>query len=121
MLKKSTMNEEANYFQDTVKRVKQYIDQRILLLRLQATEKVSRIAATIITTVLLSVIGIFLLIFLSITAALWLGEILNSNAAGFGIVTLFYLLVFLFVMFVLKKMLQNTFINKLIQLFHKKN
>jgi hypothetical protein len=115
------MNEEANYFQDTKKRLKQYIDQRILLLRLQATEKVSRIAATIITTIVLSVIGVFLLIFLSITAAIWLGEILNSYAAGFGIVTLFYLVVFLFVIFVLRKMLQNTFINKLIQLFHKKN
>ena len=119
--KNNTMNEEANYFQDIKSRLKQYLQQRLLLFRMQATEKISRIAATIITTLLLSVIGIFLLIFLSITAGLWFGEMLNSYAAGFGIVALFYLLVFLFVIFFLKKMLQNSFINKLIHLFHKKD
>ncbi len=117
------MKEETNpnYFQDIKSTIKQYLQQRFLLFRLEATEKISKIAAAIITTTLLVLIGLFLLIFLSITAGVWLGEILGSNAAGFGIVTLFYLLVFLFVMFGLKKMLQNTFINKLIQLFHKKD
>ncbi len=117
------MKEETNpnYFQDTKSKVKQYIQQRLLLFRLQATEKVSKIAAAIITTILMAVIGIFFLIFISIAAGLWLGEILNSYAAGFGIVTAVYLLLLLFVIFGLKKMLQNTFINKLIQLFHKKD
>ena len=115
------MNEKENYFQDTKSKFRQYIQQRILLLRLQATDKISRIAAAIITSVLLVVIGVFFLVFLSITAGLWLGEILNSYAAGFGIIALFYLLVLLFVIFGWKKMLQNSFINKLIRLFHKKD
>jgi hypothetical protein len=115
------MKEQANYFQETKSKLKQYLQQRLLLFRLQATEKATSIASTIITTVLLVVIGLFFLIFISITAGLWLGEILDSNAAGFGIVTLFYLLVLLFVIFFLRKILQNLFINKLIQLFHKKD
>ncbi|MBV9961057.1 MAG: phage holin family protein [Parafilimonas sp.] len=119
--KLNTEETTADYFQDIKTKATQYVQQRLLLFRLQATEKISKIAATIITTVLLAVIGLFLLIFLSVTAALWIGESLGSNAAGFGIVTGFYLLVFLFVMFVLKKILQNSFINKLIRLFHKKD
>jgi len=119
--KLNTEETTADYFQDIRTKAKQYLQQRLLLFRLQATEKISKIAATIITTVLLVVIGLFLLGFLSVTVALWIGESLGSNAAGFGIVTGFYLLVFLFVMLVLKKVLQNSFINKLIQLFHKKN
>jgi len=115
------MPAEADYFRETRRRLRQYVQQRMLLFRLQATEKASRIAATLITTVLLSVIGVFLLIFLSITAAVWLGEITGSMAAGFGIITLFYFVVFLFVVIFLKKMLQNFFINKIIHLFHKKD
>src|SRR5205809_73195 len=121
MNKNITMKEEADYFQDTKKRLKQYIDQRILLFRLQVTEKITRIAATLITAIVLTVIGVFLLIFISITAGLWLGEIMGSNAAGFGIVALFYFVVFLFVILFLRKILQNFFINKFIHLFHKKD
>jgi len=115
------MPEEENYFQETRKRLKQYIEQRILLVRLQMTEKVSRFAAAIITTFLVAVIGLFLLIFISIAAGLWLATITGSLAGGFGIVALFYFVVFLFVIIFMKKILQNFFINKFIHLFHKKN
>ena len=115
------MKEEANYFKDTTRKLKQYIQQRILLLRLQATEKVSRIAATLITFIVIIVIALFLLIFGSITAGYWLADLTGSFTTGFGIVALFYLVVFLFVLFFLRKILQNFFINKLIHLFHKKD
>ncbi len=114
------MPEEQDFFKDTKQKLQQYVQQRILLLRLQATEKVSRIASTIITSVLIVVVGLFLLVFASITAGLWLASITGSLIAGFGIVALFYFIVFLFILIFLKKILQNLFINKLIQLFHKK-
>jgi hypothetical protein len=115
------MPEEQDFFKDTKQKLQQYIQQRILLLRLQATDKVSRIASTIITSVLIIVVGLFLLVFASITAGLWLASITGSLIAGFGIVALFYFVVFLFIIIFLKKMLQNLFINKLIRLFHKKD
>ncbi len=115
------MPEEQNFFKETKQKLQQYIQQRILLLRLQGTEKVSRIAAVIITSVLIIVVGLFLLVFASITAGLWLASITGSLIAGFGIVALFYLVVFLFIILFLKKILQNLFINKLIRLFHKKD
>ena len=115
------MPEEQDFFKDTKQKLQQYIQQRILLLRLEATEKVSRIASTIITSVLIVVVGLFLLVFASITAGFWLASITGSLIAGFGIVALFYLVVFLFIIIFLKKMLQNLFINKLISLFHKKD
>jgi hypothetical protein len=119
--KLNTEETTIDYFQDIKTKARQYVEQRLLLFRLQTTEKISKIAATIITTILIAATGLFLLVFISITAALWIGESLGSNVAGFGIVTGFYLLVFLFVMFILKKILQNSFINKLIRLLHKKD
>jgi len=115
------MPEEENYFKDTRRRLRQYVQQRILLMRLQATEKASRIAATLITTFLVAIIALFLLIFVSITAGLWLAHLTGSLAAGFGIVALFYFLVFLFILLFMKKILQNFFINKFIHLIHKKD
>jgi len=115
------MNEETNYLQDTRKRLKQYIQRRLLLLQLQITEKTSRIAAAIITILVIITAALFLLVFASITAGYWLAGITGSLTAGFGIVALFYLVVFLVVVVFLRKMMQTFFINKIIHLFLKKD
>ena len=119
--KNKAMKEEANYFKDTKDRVKQHLQQRLVLLRLQATERISKVASTIITVVVVVVVAVFLLVFISITAGYWLADITGSLTAGFGIVALFYLVIFLFVAFFLRKILQNFFINKFIHLFHQKD
>lgn len=108
-----------DYFSELKSEVFQYVQKRLLLLRLQATEKASKVTATIVTSALLIITGLFFLVFLSVTIALWIGGGLGSNAAGFGIVSAFYLLVFLIVMFGMKKKLQDILINKLIRLFNK--
>ena len=115
------MNEEANYFQETRKKLKQYVQQRILLMRLQATQKITRIVAVFLTVLVVIVTALFLLIFASITAGYWLADLTGSLTTGFGIVALFYLVVLLFVIFFLRKILQNFFINKFISLINKKD
>jgi hypothetical protein len=115
------MPEEQDFFKDTKQKLQRYIQQRILLLRLQATEKASRIISTIIASLLITVVGLFLLVFASFTAGFWLADITGSLTAGFGIVALFYFVVLLFIIIFLKKILQNLFINKIISLLHKKD
>ena len=115
------MKEEANYFKDTKDKLKQYLQRRVLLLRLQATEEVSKIASVLITIIVITLVALFLVIFASITAGYWLADLTGSLTAGFGIVAIFYLVVFFFAIFFLKKILQNFFINKFIRLFHKKD
>jgi hypothetical protein len=115
------MQEEKNFFEDAKIKLQQYIQQRILLLQLQATAKISKIASSVISAILLMIVFLFMLLFASVTAAFWLSGITNSLIAGFGIVALFYLLVFLFIIIFLRKILRNMFINKLISLFYKKD
>jgi Putative Actinobacterial Holin-X, holin superfamily III len=115
------MNQEENYLQDTRKKLKQYIQRRLLLLQLQITEKTSRIAAALITILVIITAALFLLVFASITAGCWLAGITGSLAAGFGIVALFYLVIFLFVVVFLRKRMMTFFINKIIYLFLKKD
>lgn len=115
------MPNEENFFKETKEKLQQYMQQQLLLLRLQATEKISGIASKIIVSVFVVVIGLFLLIFASITAGLWLASVTGSLIAGFGIVALFYFVVFLFIIVFLRNILRNYFINKLISFFHKKS
>lgn len=115
------MPNEENFFKETKEKVNSYIKQNILLLRLQATEKASKIISGVITAILVVIVGLFLLIFASVTAGIWLGHVTGSMIAGFGIVALFYFLLLLIVIFVLRNAFRNYFINKLIRFFHKKN
>lgn len=63
-----------------------YLEKRIDLLRLELTERVTRILSVLITGfLLLSIIGMFTL-FASIAIAFYIGENLNSTGTGFLIV-----------------------------------
>ena len=115
------MNQEANYFEETRKKLKQYIQHRIILLRLQATDKASSVAATLITVAVVMLTALFLLIFASLTAGYWLAGLTGSLTAGFGIVALFYLVILVLVIFFLRKTMQNFLINKFIDLLNKRD
>jgi hypothetical protein len=115
------VKESPGYFEDTKKKLKHYVDQRILLVRLQVTAKASRFASALVTTVIIVIAAIFILIFGSIAAGYWLSGITGSYAAGFGIVALFYFLVLLFIIFFLRKILQNFFVDRIIKFFFKKD
>lgn len=117
----NTTGEGPDYFQDTKRKLRQYINKRILLIRLQATEKFSKIASIIVNAIVIVLIGLFLLIFGSITLGYWLASLTGSFTIGFGIVALIYLVIFLFVVFFMRKILQNFFINVFIKLLHKKD
>ena len=115
------MKEEVNYFQETKIKIDQYIKRRILLMRLQVADKASRIASGLITIIAIIVIALFVLIFASFAAGYWLADLTGSLAEGFGIVALFYLLIFLVVIFFLRRVSRNFFIDKFIKLIYKKD
>src|SRR5436305_5980914 len=88
---------ESNFFTDTINLLKQYISDRITLIKLQSIEKVSTLAASIASGVILAVLGLFFLIFFSITLGFLFASWLHSNTAGFGIVAGIYVLLLLLI------------------------
>ncbi len=115
------MKEEVNYFQETKLKINEYIKRRILLMRLQAADKAARIASGLITAIVIIIIALFVVIFASFAAGYWLAGLTGSLAEGFGIVAVFYLLVFLFVVFFLRRVSRNFFVDKFIKLIYKKD
>ena len=72
---------------------KVYLETRAEYTRFYLLEKVSKIVADIVTNTFMIICFILAFLFAVITLGLFLGELLNSYAAGFGIVTLLLVLI----------------------------
>ena len=102
--------------------LRQYIETRVELARLQAIEKGTSFAAALATEIFVLIcIAITLQIF-SITVALFLGSLLGSYWMGFGCVTFVYFLAALIVSAYKKKYIEPRIIDFLIKkIFRQKN
>ena len=112
---------KENFFADTTQLVKDHINDRILLMRLNAGKKVAKVGSGLITGLAIGTIGFLFIIFFSFALGYFLGELLGDIAAGFGIVAGIYLLVLLIIMYAGKKMLRDKLTDKLIDLSFEKN
>lgn len=111
---------DSNFFTDTIDLLKQYVGDRITLVKLQSIEKISTVSASIASGVTLAVLGLFFLIFFSITLGFLFAYWLDSNIAGFGIVAGIYLLLIIIVVVFGKKIFGNLITKKIIQNSFKK-
>lgn len=116
----ASAEQESNFFTDTINLIKQYVSDRITLIKLQSIEKVSTLAASIASAVTLAVLGLFFLIFFSITLGFLFSYWLDSEIAGFGIVAGIYLLLIIIIVVFGKKIFGNLITKKIIQNSFKK-
>lgn len=112
---------EQSYFQRTEKMVRQYLDDRMLLFKLTATEKTARLAAAMVIFMVLLLLGFFLLLFISIMAGYLFATLTGSLFYGFGIVTLFYLVLLVLIIALRKKYLDPFITNTVVRIFFDKN
>ncbi|HSI91377.1 MAG TPA: phage holin family protein, partial [Adhaeribacter sp.] len=80
-----------------------YIDTRIDLIRLEIQNKMKAGFVGLLHTLMLAFAGIMALIFFNIFLGLLLNHLLDSSFWGFGILTAFYLILFLIFMVGLDK------------------
>ena len=112
--------EKPNFFTETKNLFQSYLGDRMTLVKLQIVEKVSVMAAAVISGVLLLVFVLYFLMFFSFAAGYFFGHLVHSNAWGFAIVAGIYFLLILIVIFFGKKLFGNAITHKLIQGFLKK-
>ncbi|ULQ52616.1 phage holin family protein [Flavihumibacter fluvii] len=107
--------QDPGYFEKAETMLRQYIGDRMLLFKLQASEKSARLTAVLVIGLILLMLGFFLLLFISIMAGYYFAELTGSLFYGFGIVTAFYLLVMIIILLVRKKHLQPYITNMVIR------
>ncbi|MBL7759213.1 MAG: phage holin family protein [Sediminibacterium sp.] len=91
------MAESEHFFTDTRKELEQYLENRILLVKMQMTDKAGRLVGRLVVLLVLVILVAIILFFASFMAAYYLADVTGSLMKGFGIVAGGYLLVFLLV------------------------
>jgi len=94
-----------------------YAETYYKLTVLKAADKATGIASASLSAVVVLLLGIFVLFFLGFALALWLGDLLNSPAAGHLIVAIIFLVIIVTVVILRKKIvfpyIRNTIIRKM--------
>lgn len=99
-----------------VKILKDYIENHVELLKLDATEKTLKIIGISVPLFLISIMGSFFIILLNIGLALLLGKWTGNYALGFFILSGFYLLMIVLA-FLFRNHIKNFITNKAIEAF----
>jgi hypothetical protein len=106
--------EKDGFFVQVKDMVEEYVDDRLLLLRLQATEKAAKASSTLFIGVVITFISLVLFMILSFIAGYYLSQAVNSYPGGFGILAGIYILLIFVLIYVHKKftgkMLVDSFI-----------
>lgn len=116
------MIEESNdsFFAQYRKELEQYIQDRFLLIKLQAFEKTAKLIALFFLLLLFIFLVFFVLLFLSIMAGYFFAGITGNLYVGFGIVAALYLFL-LGILFLSRKWFNKKIINTVIGIFFEKN
>ena len=102
---------------ETVEYAKQYVDQQKQLIKLDVAEKSAQLISSAVTGVVLAVVGLLTLLFASLALAFFLGDVLDSIALGFLIVTIIYAVVALVVNSTKRKLVTNPVLSGVITKF----
>ena len=73
---------------------KKYVENRIELVKFNFIGAIANVAAGLVSSFLLLIIGIFILLMFSISLAFWLSTFFESEIIGFAIMGLLYLVLF---------------------------
>ena len=84
-------DKKENFFVETKKLLEQYIQDRILLFKLEMSKKAATTTASIVNGVALGLFALFAVVFISITLGFVFSELTGSFILGFGIVSAIYI------------------------------
>lgn len=107
--------EEKNKLESLVSRAKEYAEARFDLMLLNLQDKVSDMAASIASVLLMAVFSFFILLFLSIGAAWYIGEQTGNPSMGFFSLAGFYLVLVLVVYFAKDKIIKTPIVNAILK------
>lgn len=108
------MNEKSPVISELRQLITEYFDARLKLIKLETFEKIAKVTAMLFSSLVVALLGFFLLFFLSMSLGFYLGKIFDSMALGFLSVTGLYLILFVLVMVMKKDLLEKFLIERII-------
>lgn len=98
-----------------VELVKKYVENRVQLLKLNLIGAIANVAAGMVSSFLLLVMGILILLMFSIALAFWFSTFFESEIIGFALVGLLYVVFFIFYMTMAKKGVEAKIKDKIVE------
>jgi len=111
------MEKQENFFAESKEKLEQYLQDRLLLFKLQTVEKTSKLIAIMFIGLMVTLISLFILIFLSIMGGYYFASLLGSLYWGFGVVTGIYVLLLVLLIVAGKKWVHLYITNTIIEIF----
>ena len=115
------MNEQKNFFAESKQAIEQYLHDRLLLIKLQLTEKISKLVALMFTGMLIAMLSFLIILFLSIMAGYYFAYLTSNMYLGFAIVAAFYLILLIIIILLRKKVIEKGIINIIINIMFEKH
>jgi membrane protein YdbS with pleckstrin-like domain len=109
--------ERKNFFEETRELATKYIDDRILLIKLQAAEKAATFSSILLKGIVVGVVFFFILSIFSFLIGYYLSIWTGSFFYGFGILMVIYFIILLVVLYAHKKYMHKKITDKMIELF----
>lgn len=95
--------EKEGFFAETKEMVEQYVEDRLLLLKLQTTEKAAKASSFIFIALAVSFISLILVMIISFIIGYYLSQAVGSYPAGFGILAGIYILLIFLLLYLNKR------------------
>lgn len=86
-----------NFFTNYGDKIQDYIEDRILLIRLRTVKKISNLMGQLMSVIIIALLATLTFLFLSIMLGFFLGDLFNNYYAGFGTVTLLFIIALILV------------------------
>ena len=116
------MESEEKFFSESKKKIEQYVQDRLLLLKLQTVEKGSQLVAKLFSALIIALLAFFILLFLSIMAGYFFAHLTGSLYIGFAIVASVYIILLLVVLKLRKRIIERKVTDEIIEtIFDKTN
>lgn len=109
------MSEQSSFFIELKQLIIDYFEARIKLYKIAASEKIAKITAVIFSSLIIAMLGFFLLFFLSISGGFYFADLLHSNTLGFLIIFGIYLILFVIIILFRKKLLEKYIADKVVE------
>ena len=116
--KYATVEAQKPFFEDVQQKAERYVEDRLLLIKLQATEKIALFSPKLILGIVLSILGFFILLIATFLLGYFLTIETNSVFIGFGIVLGIYLLLFVLMIWLYKRHFKKYFADLVVKMIY---
>ncbi len=112
---------KEDFLEETYGLFTDYVDDRVLLLKIQAAEKSGKLVSALFRMVVVALFTFFILLFVSIMGGYYFAEVTGSTFYGFSIIAGIYIFLLLLFLFLDKQVFSKRIINLVVRIFFERS